>query len=89
MNGKKVGFKRPGGTAASSVAAADQFVNQGRDGGGNIVPMERPAAPRQMVRFTLDVDADLHTRMKVKCALEGKKMADVLRAVLEREFPVA
>lgn len=89
MNGKKVGFKRPAGGAAANADAADRYVNQGREGDSNVVPIERTAvAPRQMVRFTLDVDADLHTRMKVKCAFEGKKMADVLRAVLEREFPI-
>ena len=42
-----------------------------------------------MVRFTLDVDAELHSRMKVACAMKGEKMSDVLRAVLAKEFPPA
>ena len=39
-------------------------------------------------RFTIDVAEKLHTRIKVTCAQRGVKMADVLRDLLEREFPV-
>jgi hypothetical protein len=34
-----------------------------------------------MVRFTLDVDGELHSRMKIYCVKQGKPMSDVLRAV--------
>jgi hypothetical protein len=44
-----------------------------------------PAEP--MKRFTLDVPLSLHARVKVACAERGLKMADVLRDLLEREFP--
>jgi predicted DNA binding CopG/RHH family protein len=40
-----------------------------------------------MKRFTLDVPLELHTRIKTQCAARGVKMADILREVLEREFP--
>ncbi len=40
-----------------------------------------------MKRFTIDVPLDLHSRIKVACAGRGLKMADVLRELLEREFP--
>ncbi len=46
-----------------------------------------PAEP--MKRFTLDVPLSLHARIKVACAHRGLKMADVLRELLEREFPAA
>ena len=32
---------------------------------------------------------DLHSRIKIECAERGLKMADVLRELLEREFPPA
>ena len=46
-----------------------------------------PAPVQRMKRFTIDVPLDLHSRIKVACAGRGLKMADVLRDLLEREFP--
>lgn len=40
-----------------------------------------------MKRFTIDVPASLHMRVKIGCAQRGLKMADVLREMLEKEFP--
>lgn len=40
-----------------------------------------------MKRFTIDVPMTLHTRIKTECARRGVKMADMLRELLEREFP--
>jgi hypothetical protein len=40
-----------------------------------------------MKRFTIDVPESLHKRIKAQCALRGDKMADVIRAMLNREFP--
>lgn len=40
-----------------------------------------------MKRFTLDVPVSLHKRIKKACADREKPMADVLREILEREFP--
>ncbi len=51
-------------------------------------PAATPAVPVDaMKRFTIDVTASLHMRIKSQCALRGTKMADVLRDMLEREFP--
>lgn len=50
-----------------------------------VVPLAPPADP--MKRFTIDVTESLHTRIKVQCAARGAKMADVIRELLEREFP--
>jgi hypothetical protein len=38
-------------------------------------------------RFTIDVSESLHKRIKVECAARGTKMADVIRDLLEQEFP--
>ena len=49
---------------------------------------EAPATPAEpMKRLTIDVPASLHSRIKVQCAQEGQKMADVIRALLEERFP--
>ena len=37
--------------------------------------------------FSIDVPVSLHTRVKVGCAARGVKMSDVIRELLEREFP--
>jgi hypothetical protein len=42
-----------------------------------------------MKRLTIDVPLSLHSRMKAGCALRGTKMADLVRELLESEFPVA
>jgi predicted cobalt transporter CbtA len=53
-----------------------------------VEPEHEAAAPAEaMKRFTIDVPASLHTRVKIGCAQRGLKMADVLREMLEREFP--
>jgi hypothetical protein len=72
---KTVMFKMP-----QRRASADDWVqaSPARDGG--------PAAP-PMKRFTIDVPVELHRRVKTGCAQRGLKMADVLRDLLEREFP--
>jgi hypothetical protein len=67
-------------------ASAEQWVKgSGRD------PEVRTAAPQEpgwpMKRLTIDVPVDLHVRLKVGCALRGEKIADVVRAFIEREFP--
>jgi hypothetical protein len=40
-----------------------------------------------MKRFTIDVEEGLHRRIKAQCAARGAKMADVIRDMLNREFP--
>jgi hypothetical protein len=46
-----------------------------------------PPVSEPMKRFTIDVSQNLHRRIKAKCAAKGTIMADVIRAMLEREFP--
>jgi hypothetical protein len=40
-----------------------------------------------MKRLTIDVPIDLHIRLKTGCAMRGEKIADVVRTLIEREFP--
>ena len=56
--------------------------------GDAAAPEQKAARPVKMKRFTIDVPADLHRRIKSECAREGLKMADVLREMLETRFPV-
>jgi hypothetical protein len=38
-------------------------------------------------RLTIDIPLSLHQRVKSRCALKGENMADVVRKLLEKEFP--
>jgi hypothetical protein len=69
---KKVAIAHP-----RTVTRPDDWVNQ----------KPAPADDVPMKRLTLDIPEDLHTRIKITCAANRQKMIDVLRAVLEREFP--
>ena len=39
-----------------------------------------------MKRLTIDVPLALHKRIKTQCAMNGDKMADVIRDLLEKQF---
>ena len=96
--GKSVSFKVP---ASKLAPAADAWIaNRGAEPpttdreGGTVTalhPQETPAAaPKErMSRFTIDVPESLHRRVKMQCAGRGQKMADMMRDLLEREFPEA
>ena len=45
----------------------------------------QPKGPTK--RLTLDIDQELHRRVRVACATEGLVMADVISELLERRFP--
>ena len=46
----------------------------------------RDTTAEPMKWLTIDIPAPLYARVKAGCALRGVKMADLLRAYLEREF---
>jgi hypothetical protein len=48
--------------------------------------VQETPAPREMKRFTIDVPAELHRRIKTECAARGTIMADEIRAMLEEKF---
>ncbi len=73
-------------------ATAEEWVQGGSpaDRESSVRPAAAPAqASEAMKRFTIDVPLSLHTRIKTECARRGSKMADVLRGLLEKEFPEA
>ena len=73
MKGKPIEFRKPG--SKPNPTQADQFVAKGE---GTVEPMKR---------FTIDVPESLHRRVKTQCAMRGVKMADVIRGMLDKEFP--
>lgn len=101
--GKQVSFKVPASKLANGADA--WIANRGAEPasdreGGNVTalktvdtaPVEAalPMAPKEkMSRFTIDVPESLHRRVKMQCAGRGTKMADMMRELLEREFPEA
>jgi hypothetical protein len=52
---------------------------------GRGLSLASPPAPATK-RLSIDVPAELHTRIKVICARRGTKIADEVRALLEKEF---
>lgn len=73
MSAKKVAF----GTQPpqKAVVTPDAWVEGNRD--------DDPTK-----RLTIDLPESLHRRVKVGCAERGEKMADVIRKLLEKEFPL-
>jgi len=75
---KTIAFNKP--RTDMNANSVDRWV-------GEVAPEQKPAKPVRMKRFTIDVPADLHRRIKTECASEGLQMADVLRQMLEIRFP--
>ncbi len=85
---KTVAFKSP----IRAPDPADTWVAERREtheaAPQTAAEMPAPEALSEpMKRFTIDVPASLHTRVKIGCAQRGLKMADVLREMLEKQFP--
>jgi hypothetical protein len=79
---KKVSFAR------MAPKAADEWVaGAGTEAASTLSPPPEPAEP--MKRLTIDIPRSLHTRIKAACALRGSKMADEIRALLDREYDEA
>lgn len=70
----------------ADTAAIDRWV-AGGEPEQRPVPIKAPAPVQEMKRFTIDVPADLHRRIKADCAEQGIKMADLVREMLEIRFP--
>ena len=77
---KTISFNRP--RMADVDNSVDRWV-----GDIGVAPEQTPQKPVRMKRFTIDVPADLHRRIKTHCAIEGIQMADLLREILETRFP--
>lgn len=96
--GKSVSIKVPTSKLASGADAwiANRRTEPATDReSGNVTSLKSvEAAPvettkEKMSRFTIDVPESLHRRVKMQCAARGQKMADMMRDLLEREFPAS
>lgn len=47
----------------------------------------KPAGTGGVKRLTIDLPADLHARVKVGVAREGRQIAELVREWLEQRFP--
>ncbi|MEZ5776648.1 MAG: plasmid partition protein ParG [Hyphomicrobiaceae bacterium] len=72
MTAKTIAFKSP-------VKAANQWV-ESREG-----KAITPAGPTK--RLTVDIDGDLHRRIKIDCAGRGLQISDLVRELLIEKFP--
>ena len=79
---KKVTMKMPLNVAKPAEAAEAWVANRES---ATVTTLVQPA--EKMKRFTIDVSESLHKRIKMECAARGTKMADVIRDLLEQEFP--
>jgi len=78
MSGKRVGI----GARPKADPQAEAWIHQHSDAGHR-------KTERQTARMTLDVAPALRTRIKLAAFDRGVTMAEMLREVLEREFPEA
>lgn len=51
-----------------------------------IAERETITSPRPTKRLTLDIDAELHLRMKLDCTKRGVNMTDEIRALLAEKW---
>lgn len=81
---KKIQFsaRPPSATANATSAVPDQAAIDAW------VNNEPPAIHEPMKRFTFEVPLSLHKRIKMTCAAQDRQMADVLREMLEKQFPL-
>ena len=74
---KKVTIASKPGLKEKEAVTPDEWVGMAN----------KPEPGEPTKRFTVDVPLSLHTRVKTSCAMEGIKMADVVRHLLEQRFP--
>jgi len=75
----------PDGRKKSAAPARGGMTDLERGLEDQVAVAAPPAEP--MKRFTIDVPAGLHRRVKAACDKRGLKVSSVLRDLLEREFP--
>jgi len=63
------------------LPAADKWV------GGTEAGREKPEAQGPTRRLTVNIPEELHRRIKVKCAADGRQITDVINELLLREYP--
>jgi len=75
MTAKTVAFKKP-------AKQADNWVETRKKNKAS-----EPQEPAPTKRVTVDIPAELHRRVKMQCAMRGVNMTEVMRDLLDREFP--
>ena len=83
MPRKKVGIGR------KPTQKADDWVTstEAAEAPPESPPTASPQKPQKPKRLTLDLDPELHLRIKMAAVRDGTTMVDLLRDLLEREFP--
>ena len=74
---KKVTFVPKPGSEAKEAVTPDAWVGLAN----------KPVPDEPTKRLTIDIPVSLHQRVKSQCAMQGLKMADVIRDLLEHRFP--
>jgi hypothetical protein len=82
---KKTVMKMPVNVAKQVDPAEAWVQNRAADTGATVTALKPPIEP--LKRLTIDIPASFHTRIKTQCAARGVKMVDVVRELLEKEFP--
>lgn len=93
---KKVSIGKRPGASRPSADAVDKWMEGQSGGAGESAPpppaatatAKPPAVPApKMKRLTIDIPDSLHRRVKSRCGMDGLRMADVIRELLEQRFP--
>jgi hypothetical protein len=72
-----------GGRMTKHLRQVKPVIDAGRDR-ESVLVAEKPSEP--MKRLTIDVPLSLHTRLKTACAASEKKIADVVRDLIENHI---
>lgn len=67
---------KPGARTSDREVSAEQWIRSAAATSG-----------RSTKRLTIDIDENLHRRLRVLAATEGRTMADVVRALLDDACP--
>ncbi len=93
---KKVSIGKRPGASRPSAEAIDKWMEAQSSGAGESAPQPETAAVAakpsaapapKMKRLTIDIPDSLHRRVKSRCGMDGLRMADVIRDLLEQRFP--
>lgn len=79
---------------SQTPASLDDWVGGDNSGAApQAVPVIQPtvspvveAGEIETVRLTIDLSKTLHTKFKLHCVAEGRKIAEVMRELIEREL---
>ena len=83
---KKVTFNGKPPTDPPQTDDVDAWV-MNRDRAEPVQTTQDAPNPERTKRLTIDVSISLHKRIKSRCALRDEQMADVIRDLLEKQFP--